>query len=289
MTRAAAGVAAVAGLAIVAAWLRVAPGWVGGLVASMGPAAGEALFNLLIFAPMLALGVIGAWLGGGAIWPPGDKGRSVRTGLLCGGGGLALAIAYAATAGVLHRGQSGGIGAVWLLGIVTIAVQVVAEEAVFRGWLQPVAQRWLGSGIAVPLVALIFAGLHSWVQGGHLIALGNMALGGVLFGLLAWRERGISGAVAAHLAWNAGEQLVLGLDPNPGIGGFGAILDLELAGAPLWSGGEAGLNASLAMSFALVTVLLALSAAMRGFSGRSPTSAAGPMPVSAHHSSRRPG
>lgn len=274
MTRAAAGVAAVAGLAIVAAWLRVAPDWVGWLVASMGPAAGEALFNLLIFAPMLALGIIGARLGGGAIWPRGGKGRSVHTGLLCGGGGLALAIAYAATADVLHLGQSGGIGAVWLLGIVTIAVQVVAEEAVFRGWLQPVAQRWLGSGIAVPLVALIFAGLHIWVQGGHLIALGNMALGGVLFGLLAWRERGISGAVAAHLAWNAGEQLVLGLDPNPGIGGFGAILDLELDGAPLWSGGEAGLNASFAMSFALVTVLLALSAAMRGLSGRSPTSAA---------------
>ncbi len=274
MTRAAAGVAAVAGLAIVAVWLRVAPGWVGGLVASMGPAAGEALFNLLIFAPMLVLGIIGAWLGGGAIWSRGGKGRSVRTGLLCGGGGLALAIAYSATAGVLHPGQSGGIGAVWLLGIVIIAVQVVAEEAVFRAWLQPVAQRWLGVWVAVPLVALIFAGLHSWVQGGHLIALGNMALGGLLFGLLAWRERGISGAVAAHLAWNAGEQLVLGLDPNPGIGGFGAILDLELDGAPLWGGGEAGLNASLAMSFALVTVLLALSAAMRGLSGRSLTSAA---------------
>lgn len=274
MTRTAAGMAAVAGLAIIAGWLRFAPGWVGELVASMGPAAGEALFTLLIFAPMLVLGVIGAWRGGGAIWPRGGMGRSVCAGLFCGGGGLALAVAYAATAGVLHPGQSGGIGAVWLLGIVTIAVQVLAEEAVFRGWLQPVAQRWLGAWIAVPLIALIFAGLHVWVQGGHLIALGNIALGGLLFGLLAWRERGISGAVAAHLAWNAGEQLVLGLDPNPGVGGFGSILDLELAGAPLWSGGEAGLNASIAMSVALIVVLLALAATTRGLSGRSPTSAA---------------
>lgn len=274
MTRGAAGMAAVAGLAIIAAWLRFAPGWVGGLVVDMGPAAGEALFTLLIFGPMLVLGVIGAWLGGGVLWPNSDMGRSVRTGLLCGAGGLALAVAYAATAGVLHRGSGGGGGAVLLVGLVTIAVQVVAEETVFRAWLQPVAQRWLGAWIALPLTAMIFAGLHIWVQGGSLIALDNMALGGLLFGLLAWRERGIFGAGAAHLAWNAGEQLVLGLDPNPGVGGFGSILDLELAGAPLWSGGEAGLNASIAMSVALIVVLLALTAATRGLSSRAPTSAA---------------
>ncbi|MGF7473829.1 hypothetical protein WFJ45_24165, partial [Salmonella enterica subsp. enterica serovar Minnesota] len=54
------------------------------------------------------------------------------------------------------------------------------------------------------------------------------------------------------------EQLVLGLVPNPGLGAFGSVMDLELAGATLWGGSEEGLNASLAMTFALAMFVVPL-------------------------------
>jgi membrane protease YdiL (CAAX protease family) len=86
----------------------------------------------------------------------------------------------------------------------------------------------------------------------------NLFLGGVLFGILAARGGGLAGAIAAHFSWNWSEQILLGLDPNPGVGSFGAWLDLDLAGPALWGGSEEGLNASLAMTMTLLALLVPL-------------------------------
>ena len=50
--------------------------------------------------------------------------------------------------------------------------------------------------------------------------------------------------------------MLFGAAPNPGIGSYGALLDLDLVGALRWSGGEEGLNASLAALFALVALIV---------------------------------
>jgi hypothetical protein len=85
-------------------------------------------------------------------------------------------------------------------------------------------------------------------------------------GLLALRTGGLWAAFAAHGVWNWTESCGVGLDPNPGVGAFGALIDLDLAGPALWSGGEDGLNGSLALTLVLgviVTVLIALRARPR--------------------------
>ena len=86
----------------------------------------------------------------------------------------------------------------------------------------------------------------------------NLFLGGLLFGLLAARSGGLAAAIAAHFSWNWAEQLLFGLDPNPGIGSFGSILNLELVGSSWWGGSDEGLNASIAMTFALAMLLAPL-------------------------------
>ncbi len=94
------------------------------------------------------------------------------------------------------------------------------------------------------------------------MALVNLMLGGVLFGLLALRSGGLAAPVAAHFAWNATEDLGFGLVPNPGIGPLGALVDLDLAGPAHWGGSEEGLNTSVGMTVvlaALVVLLLARS------------------------------
>ncbi len=242
------------GLVLVTLWLRFAPGLVGGWVSE--GAWGEAGFTVAVFGPLLLLGWVGRRLAGiggaGGAW-----GRSLGLGALTGLGGLLLATGYTAMAGTLVRGPTTAVGPLLALGVIVIAVQVAAEELVFRGWLQPVVQSLAGRWVAVPLVAALFAALHliaGGASGG--VALLNLFLGGMLFGLIAAGRPGLPGAMAAHFAWNAGEQMLLGLDPNPGVGAFGAVLDLDLRGASLWGGSDQGLNGSWAMSLSLVALVV---------------------------------
>jgi hypothetical protein len=148
---------------------------------------------------------------------------------------------------------------VLLLGLGAIVVQVVAEEVYFRGWLEPALTRRWGWTAGIVAAALAFAALH--VAGGARapISLVNLFLGGLMFGLFAARGGGLAAAVGAHLAWNAVEQLGYGLDPNPGVGSFGSLANLELAGAAIWGGSDQGLNGSIGMTIALLAIVVPLA------------------------------
>ncbi len=248
--------AALAGVALVAALLRFGPPVVAGWIGDMPGAAGESLFTLAIFGPMLVLGLIGRRLTPGAGGIVGDRpGTAAFRGAVLGVGGLMLSIAYTWLAGTLSWGVGGAVALpMLLLGLLTVVVQVSAEEMLFRGWLQPSISPILGTPAGVGLVAIVFAALHLLGGATGLLPLVNLCLGGVLFGVLAARDGSIVGAVAAHLGWNAGEQLLMGLDPNPGVGAYGALVDLDLVGTARWGGSDQGLNASWAMLLGLAAV-----------------------------------
>jgi membrane protease YdiL (CAAX protease family) len=252
--------AAAIGVVLVALLLAfgpsVASGWLNG---ASGPR-GESLFTLAIFGPMLALGFIGRRLGGvvGPVFGE-HPGRAMSQGLAIGAGGLALAVVYTWLAGSLVSGAGSVVLPTLLLGIVTVMLQVGAEEMLFRGWLQPQIASVVREPVAVLLVAVIFAALHLFGGATGVLTLTNLMLGGILFGLIAVRDGGIAGAIAAHWGWNAGEQMLFGLDPNPGVGVFGALFDLDLIGAARWGGSEQGLNASVAMTVALAAIVIPLA------------------------------
>ena len=142
--------------------------------------------------------------------------------------------------------------------------QSASEELFFRGWLQPVLARAWGPIAAIAITAVAFAALH--VAGGARtpLTLLNLMLGGLLFGLLAWRSGGLAAPIAAHAGWNWSEAILFGLDPNPGAGGFGAVHDLDLLGPARWGGSPEGLNASIAMTFVLVALIVPLAARLFG-------------------------
>jgi membrane protease YdiL (CAAX protease family) len=226
-----------------------------------GAATGEMLFTLLIFGALLLVGILGGALFGLQAWRPGRRpGPMLAIGLGLGAAGLFAAAGFASLAGTLrHGGAAPVLPGLLLLGCVTVLVQVSAEEVYFRGWLQPLLARATGKPIAVGGIAIAFAALHGLAGQHGALEIVNLALGGLLFGLLAARGGGIAGAVGAHAAWNLSEQLVLGLDPNPGIGSFGALIDLDLVGPALWGGSTDGLNASWAMAFALLASIAPLA------------------------------
>ena len=90
------------------------------------------------------------------------------------------------------------------------------------------------------------------------MAFANISLAGAFFGMLAMRTGGLAAPLAAHWVWNVLELCVFGLTPNPGVDSMGSLLDLDLVGPVLSSGGRDGLNASLATTAALVIALAAL-------------------------------
>ncbi len=259
--RAVAGVGG--GLIAAALLLSLLPGLASRSLSGLSGATAEAAFTLLVFGPLLLVALAGGALTGVRASAPGahaaaNAGRGAALGLT----GLLLAVGLAGIAGTLARPTVVTAPSLLLVsGLAVVFVQVAAEEVYFRGWLQPLLARVAGERVAVPAIAVAFALLHLLAGGAGALALVNLLLGGLLFGVLAAQSGGgVAGAVGAHFAWNAAEQLLFGLDPNPGVGGFGALFDLDLVGAPRWGGSAEGLNASWAMTAALLAVLAPVAA-----------------------------
>ena len=224
----------------------------------------ESLFALVIFGLLLIFALVGGRL---SKVNPVRIGRKpalmLPIGALIGVIGVVASASYAWLAGTLTYGP-GSTGNVGLLlwGALVVLFGAAVEEIYFRGWLQQVLIRQFGVPVAVLLASIAFATLHIMGGARSPTTLINLFLGGLLFGLLAARAGGLAGAIAAHFTWNCSEQILFGLDPNPGVGSFGAWFDLDLTGPALWGGSSEGLNASLAMTltlFALLVPLLILS------------------------------
>lgn len=237
---------------------------VGEVRTPVGGAAAETVFDLIIFAPLLIAGLVGGAVERRNAAAPGARGgRALGLGLLIGFAGLSASVAYAWLAGSVVAAGTGG-APIWMIawGVLVVLLQTGAEEIFFRGWLQPaLTARW-GMAAGILAAAMAFAALHIAGAPEMLgpVPLVNLFLGGLMFGLLAARGGGIAAAVGVHWAWNGAEQLLYGLDPNPGVGGFGSVLDKDLVGSAIWGGTPDGLNGSVGMTFALLAILAPLGA-----------------------------
>jgi uncharacterized protein len=230
-----------------------------GFVTVQSSWAAIAALYALIFAPMLLIAVGFSFAGKTSAFPIGDHAlRWFGIGMLMGIGGLALTTGHAALAGSLVSGSGGLISIGLFVGMVIISFQVICEEVFFRGWMQTLLTRRIGGIAAVIITAILFSGFHILGGARSPLTLLNLLIGGIWFGLLAWRSTGLIAPIAAHLGWNISEQLLFGLDPNPGVGDFGSVGDWDMIGNPMWGGSEEGLNASIAMTFVLVALIIPL-------------------------------
>jgi membrane protease YdiL (CAAX protease family) len=261
--------AALAGGAFAGALLVASTLWggaaLGGIIALMGDLAQTtrdiialAILDIVVFGALMAVAFIEVRREGRRLWRHEVYGLGAFTGgLALGFGGFCASTAVASLAGAISMGDarpfSMSIGP-FLLGLALTAFQSVAEESYFRGWLQPVLCASWGPWLGLLATSALFAGLHM-IAGAHgALAVVNLLLGGMLFGLLALRSGGLAAPAAAHFAWNWTESGVLGLDAGP----TGRLLDLRLQGSALWSGGPDTMNGSLAMTIVLSALVLTL-------------------------------
>lgn len=249
---------AIAGLAVVgvqAIGARMAPP-----ASATAMALVEAGLGCLLFGVLAVCG----WIGARRVTPRDTligarPGAMLGLGAVLGAGGLLAAFAYAGISGAVVPGAGAAVQpGLLLVGLLATIVQAGGEELFFRGWIQRrLAADW--SPVAGLLVtAIVFAALHLLGGARAPLSLLNLLLGGLWFGLLALRTGGIMAPAGAHILWNASEQLLLGLDPNPGVGSFGAVFDRDLVGRAIWGGSDEGLNASIAVTLVLIALILPL-------------------------------
>lgn len=157
-----------------------------------------------------------------------------------------------------------------VLSIAGFALQAVAREALFRGWiLRTVLERW-GPGLATVINVATYAGLygmHFTPSPDAIIGFLSLVLMGVTLSLTVmrdghiWRACGLSMAWNLMLAWGFGLN-VLGehLNVTP------AVLTLSPAyEPPVWvTGGGFGPNGTLEMILVLVVGLVATLLRLRG-------------------------
>lgn len=234
-------------------------------------AVNRAVLYVLLFSSFFAAALIGVFwerrparVGAWRLAPGALLGFAV--GFVCLTAALAMTIAVGAahlatdSSGIDLRAAPGV-----LLAGVLVLLQCWAEEALFRGWLQPVmCHRW-GAWVGLAATSLLFGLAHS-VRTPSPIAVVNATLAGLTFGLLALRTGGLAAPIAAHFGYNWAEQSIFGLTPNPGVDAMGSIFNFDLSGSRILSGGVDELNGSINVTIALGIAILFLGLA--GFGAR---------------------
>lgn len=226
----------------------------GPLLAEIG---GE-LRNILIFGLMgLLLAGWLRWYEGRRLWTVGLERRPlarpflagwlVSVAIIAGATGLAALLGGASVAPNLT--SLGGLTALALslLIIPSRFVQGGVEELLFRGWmLQSLGLRyrpWVG----VAVTSVLFSLLHIANAGFLPLATLNLALIGLFCALYALREGGLWGVVALHAGFNWAQTNLFGL-PSSGHTVGATLLNVQLAGPELITGGAFGLENGLAMT-----------------------------------------
>ena len=108
------------------------------------------------------------------------------------------------------------------------------------------------------MTSILFGLVHVFSRGVPFVVFVNVTLAGAFFVLWALRTGGMAAPLAAHWAWNAIEQCLVGLTPNPGVDSMGTVFDLDLVGPVLFGGSSDGLNGSIGTTAALIVCLALL-------------------------------
>lgn len=183
---------------------------------------------------------------------------------------VAVLIVIAWISGVAERAPAAMFGpglALAILGVALVLLQVISEELLLRGLLQPVLIRAWGVVPGIAVAALAFAFVHFAGGWREPLSLLNIALAGIWFGLLAWRSAGLLAPILAHFGYNWSEEMLFGASPNPGVSAYGSAFDFELSGHSIWGGSGDGFNASIILTAILLLLIVPLAIKLPGMNG----------------------
>lgn len=144
----------------------------------------------------------------------------------------------------------------FLLVTVIMVLVSMAEELVFRGYVLNNLMQSMPKRTALMIAALLFALFHSLNPNFNLIAFLNILLAGVLLGANYIYTRNLWFAIFFHFSWNFFQGPVLGFKVS-GLE-LPTLLEQNLKGSILLTGGDFGLEASWLATFTMAVMILVL-------------------------------
>lgn len=144
----------------------------------------------------------------------------------------------------------------FLNGLFLMIVIAVGEEMVFRGYILNNLMQSLNRWLALAVSAALFALMHSNNPSVDVMAMINLFAGGLLLGINYVFTRNLWFSIFLHTSWNFLQGPVLGF-PVSGVN-LPGILEHELKGSPLITGGSFGLESSVITGILLILSILIL-------------------------------
>lgn len=160
---------------------------------------------------------------------------------------VAGGLRYGADEGTVVQYVSTGL---WT--VVVILGAAAAEEFLFRGYpLRVLAERW-GNVAALVLTTVAFSVVHGSNPHVGPLALVNIALAGLLLGMILLVTGSLWWAMGLHAGWNFATSFVADLPVSGLVLVDAPLIEVTAPGNVLFTGGEFGLEGGLAATIGLL-------------------------------------
>lgn len=132
------------------------------------------------------------------------------------------------------------------------AVQSATEEILSRGWLMNVVGARHNGLLGLIISSALFGVLHLLNNSVNVLAIINICLVGIFFGLYVIKTNDLWGACGIHCAWNWAQGNIYGLEVSGNSVNTGSLINLDLKGNKLITGGGFGPEAGMAVTIVLL-------------------------------------
>ncbi|HIG0362069.1 CPBP family intramembrane glutamic endopeptidase [Clostridium sporogenes] len=138
-------------------------------------------------------------------------------------------------------------------------IQSATEEILVRGWLMNVLGAKYNMTIGLIFSSLLFSMLHFLNPNVSIVAVVNLFITGILFGLYVIKTQNLWGACGLHAAWNFFQGNIFGFEVSGMNIDIGSLMKLKLVGSDLFTGGSFGPEAGIACTIVLSVAIVILS------------------------------
>lgn len=150
--------------------------------------------------------------------------------------------------------QPVGISAIGSILIILLGwiIQGGTEEILTRGWLMNILGARYNITVGLIISSTFFGILHLWNPNVNYIAVLNIILVGLFFGIYVIKTNDLWAVCGMHTAWNFAQGNLFGFQVSGINVEVGSLVDLNLVGNDFVTGGVFGPEAGIVSSFVLI-------------------------------------
>ncbi len=137
-------------------------------------------------------------------------------------------------------------------------IQGATEEILIRGWLLDVLITKYNIGFGLLISSTLFGVLHLANPNVNYIAVINIILVGIFYGIYVIKTNDLWAVCGMHSAWNFAQGNIFGFDVSGISVSIGSLIDLNLIGNDFITGGIFGPEAGIVATFVLLVSIMVL-------------------------------